>query len=323
MVIYESLGGMRAVAWTDAVQGIVLLLGFALVVVLVLQKYGSLDTTTTTILASENRAKALPPDAAKCREWLSYILLVGIGGALYPQAIQRIYAANSQRTLRRSFSLMAFMPYTAALVALIVGVTALANIPGLTGAEADKVLTVVLGEIQQDSRLGYCLVTVLFAAILAAVMSTADSALLSISSMVTKDLYGRYVDRNAREQFLTKLGKIVSWVLVAILIIVAIRMYDSGKNTLIKLLDRKFDWLVQLAPAFFIGIHWRRMRSGPVSYGMLAVLAVVLAMCGHGKIAGIHAGLYGLVLNLLIALGGSLLLARRPSIPQRYRTANP
>ena len=67
----------------------------------------------------------------------------------------------------------------------------LANIPGLTGAEADKVLTVVLGEIQQDSRLGYCLVTVLFAAILAAVMSTADSALLSISSMVTKDLYGR------------------------------------------------------------------------------------------------------------------------------------
>lgn len=325
MVIYESLGGMRAVAWTDAVQGIVLLLGFALVVVLVLQKYGSLDTTTTTILASENRVKALPPDAAKCREWLSYILLVGIGGALYPQAIQRIYSANSQRTLRRSFSLMAFMPYTAALVALIVGVTALANIPGLTGAEADKVLTVVLGEIQQDSRLGYCLVTVLFAAILAAVMSTADSALLSISSMVTKDLYWRYVDRNAREQFLTKLGKIVSWVLVAILIIVAIRMYDSGKNTLIKLLDRKFDWLVQLAPAFFIGIHWRRMRSGPVFYGMLAglILAVVLAMCGHGKIAGIHAGLYGLVLNLLIALGGSLLLARRPSTPQRCRTANP
>jgi len=177
----------------------------------------------------------------------------------------------------------------------------------------------VLGEIQQDSRLGYCLVTVLFAAILAAVMSTADSALLSISSMVTKDLYGRYVDRNAREQFLTKLGKIISWVLVAILIIVAIRMYDSGKNTLIKLLDRKFDWLVQLAPAFFIGIHWRRLRSGPVFCGMLAGLglAVVLAMCGHGKIAGIHAGLYGLVLNLLIALGGSLLLARRPSIPQR------
>ena len=129
MVIYESLGGMRAVAWTDAVQGIVLLLGFALVVVLVLQKYGSLETTSTTILASDNRAKALPPDAAKCREWLSYILLVGIGGSLYPQAIQRIYAANSQRTLRRSFSLMAFMPYTAALVALIVGVTALANIP--------------------------------------------------------------------------------------------------------------------------------------------------------------------------------------------------
>ena len=43
----------------------------------------------------------------------SRVLVVGMGAALYPQAIQRIYAARSAATLRRSLSVMAFLPITA------------------------------------------------------------------------------------------------------------------------------------------------------------------------------------------------------------------
>ena len=53
--------------------------------------------------------------------------IVGIGGALYPQAIQRIYAANSATALRRSLLVMAFLPLTTALIALIVGIIGLAH----------------------------------------------------------------------------------------------------------------------------------------------------------------------------------------------------
>ena len=51
-------------------------------------------------------------------------IFVGLGGALYPQAIQRIYAARNPRTLRWSLAVMAFLPLTTTLVVLLVGIIA-------------------------------------------------------------------------------------------------------------------------------------------------------------------------------------------------------
>ena len=41
MVIYETLGGMRSVAWTDAIQGILLLVGVIVIFVVIMTTYGS------------------------------------------------------------------------------------------------------------------------------------------------------------------------------------------------------------------------------------------------------------------------------------------
>ena len=82
-----------------------------------------------------------------------------------------------------------------------------------------------------ESALGYWLVVAIFAAVLAALMSTADSALLSISSMLTKDIYLPYFRPQATEAELTKVGKISSWVIVVLLVAVAI----GTKATLVRL----------------------------------------------------------------------------------------
>ena len=306
MVVYETLGGLRAVAWTDVLQGVVLMLGFVILTVLVFVYFGGPETSALKILAQEGGAEKLqPPGWAMSREWVSYIFVVGIGAALYPQAIQRLYAARSPAVLRRSLQVMAFLPLTATLIAVFIGITALAHFPGLEGAEADRVLAVVFRDLQSQGGVGYWLVVVLFSAVLAAIMSTADSALLSISSMFSSDLYRRAVP-GAGESSLTMVGKVSSWVLIVILVVLAIRLRDT---TLLKLLDRKFDLLVQLSPAFFIGLHWSGLRSRPVFTGLVAglVIALGLAFGVSGKPWGIHAGLYGLPVNLVIAVGGSLL----------------
>src|SRR5690606_35214087 len=101
ILIYETLGGMRAVAWTDAFQGLLLMIGFGILLVLVFRQFGSLGEATRILLDSPaRRGKILPPGRERLCEWLSYILIVGMGGALYPQAIQRLYAARSAVTLR-------------------------------------------------------------------------------------------------------------------------------------------------------------------------------------------------------------------------------
>jgi len=306
MVVYETLGGLRAVAWTDVLQGVVLMLGFAILTVLVLIYFGGPETSALKILGQDGGGEKLqPPDWAMSREWFSYIFMVGIGAALYPQAIQRLYAARGPTVLRRSLQVMAFLPLTATLIAVFIGITALAHFPGLEGADADRVLTVVFRDIQAQGSVGYWLVVVLFAAVLAAIMSTADSALLSISSMFSSDLYRR-ARPGAGESRLTKVGKVSSWALIVILVVLAIVLRGT---TLLKLLDRKFDLLVQLSPAFFIGLHWSGLRSRPVFAGLVAGLAISLGLAFgvSGKPWGIHAGLYGLPVNLAIAVGGSLL----------------
>ena len=311
MVIYGTLGGIRAIAWTDVLQGGVLMIGFAVLLVMLFQQFGPLSAATEAIAASANLERVAPPDADMQRQWLSYILIVGLGGALYPHAIQRIYAAKSKRVLNRSMAVMAFLPFATALIAVIAGIYALAYIPGLEGAETDQVMARVLRIIQESSALGYGLVVLIFSAVLAALMSTADSAMLSISSMFTKDIYSVHLRSNATESGLTRIGKRCSWLVLGALAVLAIFLKEQ--TSLITLIDRKFDVLVQLVPAFMIGIHWPGLKAGPTLAGLVAGLVVALSLAFGpfdfvvgGKVWGFHPGLYGLAVNLAIAVGGSL-----------------
>jgi len=320
MVVYETLGGFRAVAWTDVVQGIMLLAGIATLTVMVFHEFGTLGDATRDLLAggAADRAKVMPPDALACRNWFSYVAIFGLGASLYPQAIQRIYAASSGRALRNSMALMAFMPLVTAFFAVLIGVIGAAQIPGLLGSSSDRILTVICREIQESSLLGYWLVALLFSAILAALMSTADSCLLTISSMATRDIYQSFLHPEASEARLTLVGKILSWVVLGLMAALAIHLNSlETKPTLVRLLDMKFDMLVQLVPAFMIGIHWKYLRGRAVFLGMATGLVVTFALYGNASVqaTGIHHGLYGLAANLAVAIGMSWLTQRRSERP--------
>ena len=111
MLIYGTLGGIRAIAWTDVMQGGVLLVGFLVLLMLLVDQIGPLSAATARIAASPDAFKVARPEPAMLREWLSYVIVIGVGGALYPHAIQRIYAAKSCRTMNLSFASMTFLPY--------------------------------------------------------------------------------------------------------------------------------------------------------------------------------------------------------------------
>ncbi len=309
IVLYESLGGFRAVAWTDVIQGLVLMFGFGILVWLVFKQFGNLGDAIS-ILESRPGGKAMiePPRGGQIAEWFSWVLIVGLGGALYPQAIQRIYAAKSAPTLRKSLAVMSFLPLTTTLIAVVFGVMAAAHVQ-LEGS-SDSVLTTVCREVQQQSAGARWLVVVLFAGVLAALMSTADSVLLSISSMFTKDLYAGVFSPQANQRQLTLVGKSCSWIVIVAMTLAAILLRNTS---LVAILKIKFELLVQLAPAFVIGIHWRRMNSNWTFAGMVVGVVVALLITllvnvgGTGNILGIHAGLYGLAANLMVSLGGSML----------------
>jgi len=304
IVVYETLGGFRAVAWTDVLQGSVLMIGFSILAIIVVQRFGGLEAATTTLLETAPQ-KVRPPDATGVMTWVSWMILVGIGGGLYPQAIQRIFAAKNAKSLRRSLMVMAFMPLTTTLVVILFGVVAAASIPGDDSGARDEILTVVCSEIHAESTFGAWLVVILFAGILAALMSTADSVLLCISSMLTKDFYA-VARPNASQKELTTVGKICSWLLILPLALLAIAAYDF---TLVGLLKIKFEILIQIAPGFILGVHWGRLHAKAVLAGIVAGLivaapwAIIAAVTPlPGMLLGLHAGVWGLAANLIVML---------------------
>ncbi|MEC7641524.1 MAG: sodium:solute symporter family protein [Nitrospinota bacterium] len=316
MLVYESLGGMRSVAWTDVIQGVVLSVGFLLLIWLAWTQVGDLPSAVEKLSASPaTRNKVTPPDAQGIRHWLSFILIVGLGGAIYPQAIQRIYAAKNTRILKKSLALMAFMPLATTLAAIAVGVIMAAHYPGLDGSAvgsekslvpSETVLPLLCREVMGASALGYWLVVIVFAAILAAVMSTTDSALLSMSSMVTHDLYGHYFYSGDDQAHLTRVGRWITWVLMIPIIWIAL----GYKGTLIQLLQLKFELLIQCAPAFYLGIHWKKLKASTTLAGIAIGLVITLMLNfsgelgladqNHPSVLGFHSGMVGLAANLLV-----------------------
>lgn len=331
MLVYESLGGMRAVAWTDAIQGGILLLGFGILLYLALNEIGSLPAAVSRLASDpETVKKVLPPDAEGIRRWISFFLMVGLGAAIYPQAIQRIYAARNAVTLKRSLAVMAFLPLTTTLVAVLVGVLMAAHIPdleslvqgggpGQTVVPSETVFTLLCLEVMKASEFGYWLVVMLFAALLAAVMSTADSALLSISSMVTKDIYGPFIQPNADQARLTRVGRWVTWGLMIPIVWTAL----TYEGNLIQLLKLKFELLIQCVPAIYFGIHFRWLTARTVIAGILVGLAVTLGLSwsgtlgladvNHPRVWGFHSGVIGLAVNSLVCLTDTFRISRDSS----------
>ncbi|MBT3921742.1 MAG: sodium:solute symporter family protein [Nitrospina sp.] len=310
MLVYESLGGMRSVAWTDSIQGAMLLVGFSLLMVLAFTQFGSIPDALSKLASQpETMHKVQAPSAEGGRNWFSFIVLVGLGAAIYPQAIQRVYAARNARVLKRSLALMAFLPLTTALVSVMIGLLMAANRPELGGAglagapiPSETILTLMCLEIMQASTLGYWLVVFIFSALLAAVMSTADSALLSISSMVTHDLYAKTFRPDANQAHLTRVGKTVTWVILMPIVWAAL-VYEGN---LIQLLKLKFELLIQCVPAIYLGVHSRTLSARSVITGLVAGLLVTLILItlDMGRVSGIHAGIIGLVVNLVICCIG-------------------
>ncbi|QVQ53988.1 sodium:solute symporter family protein [Spiractinospora alimapuensis] len=318
MVAYSWMGGMRAVAFTDVMQGVALLVGVAVLVIGGLVLIGGDLGDAFTHVVTEEPDKAAVPSLEGSVSWLSMLVLVGIGAAVYPHAIQRIYAAESTRTLRRSFAWIAWMPLVTTAVIFVVGIIGIQLYPGLSDGESEELVGRIANDVAALGPFYYVMMILLFGGIIAAIVSTADSVLLSFSSIVSSDLYQRHINPGASEKRALLVGKVAGLLAVAGLLVLA----WNPPTLLVNIFVLKFELLIQIAPAFIIGLYWKRMARIPVFVGMLAgaVLSGGMALAGAGTLFGIHAGVVGLALNTLIAVVGSALFG--PDKPHPTTDAN-
>jgi len=299
MVIYETLGGMRSVAWTDVIQGILLLLGVVFIFVLVQVYYGGLISSQI----KTNTDFWAPPDWGEKRLWFSTIIILFAGISVYPHAIQRIYSAKDESSLKRSLQIMVFMPFVTTLFIITIGIVGASQFPGFSGRDTEHITLLILSDLAQKNPVVSPVLVLFISAAIAAIMSTVDSALLAISSLSTQDIYRR-IKPQSDEKTLTYLGKVFSWVIMALAAVLAIYL----PQTIWRLMEIKLELLCQIAPAILIGIHIKNLDKHMILSGILSGTGVALFIIGSNMLGfqipakpwGIHAGVWGLLVNCMV-----------------------
>ena len=90
--------------------------------------------------------------------------------------------------------------------------------------------------------------------------------------------------------------------------------------TLIEIFTLKFEVLIQVAPAFLLGLYWKGLSKTGVLWGMIAgaVLAGAMTFTGVKTWHGWHGGVLGLALNLVVAVVLSFIF---PDSPEEQKGA--
>jgi Na+/proline symporter len=307
MAVYETLGGMRGVIWTDIIQGLMLMLGSLLIFLLLLgsRDDGMMNEPQRLFEASADFFSQPLPTL----QFASLVLLIALGAAVYPQAIQRIYAARNAAVLQRSYLLMFFMPLVTTLPLFLIGISAADWFPGLEGSDTEQVVIIAISDLLAGSGSLRWLLALYLGAAIAAIMSTIDSALLTMGSIINKDLIARRRP-DMSEASLHRIGRRLTWLMMALMAFLAI----SLPNTIWSLLVLKLEIVIQVFPTVVLGIRAPAIKAPPLLAGLVAgcLAAVVLRVWPElSPLPAVHSGIWALLLNLLVCFGFQFLASRR------------
>lgn len=262
ILIYTLRGGLRAVAWTDLFQGVVMFVLLLASLIIVAQHHGGFIEANHKILASNPELFSRPGGTGKYTYgiWFSFILLWFFCDPMFPQLFQRFFSARNRDTIAKT---MLFYPLICTVVFFLpisVGVLGHLSFPDLVGKEADKILPMTMTLVSGDF-----MAALVIAAGLAALMSTMDSQLLTLSSIFTRDILpigGKFKGETSLS------GRIF----VICLSIAGLLLAYNPPATILQIATQTFTGLAVLFPTVIFGLYLKKV------FPVAAILSII---CGE------------------------------------------
>jgi sodium/proline symporter len=308
ILAYTFMGGFFAVSWTDTAQGTLMLLALVLVPVAAISQLGgvSLAIASTDAVAPT----AWYPLAARSGEPLSFIAWLsllgwGLGYFGQPHILARFMAIRSAEEIPAARAIAMTWVTLALSGALAVGLTGIALLGDtLNGADSEKVFLVLVQSLLHPIAAGICL-----AAVLAAVMSTADSQLLVSSSALTEDFYKALLRKDASQRELIWVGRGA----VALIASCALALALDPDSKVMDLVS--YAWAgfgAAFGPTLLLALFWDRMtREGALAGIVTGGLTVILWKQLSGGIFDLYEIIPGFLFSSLAVVAVSL--AGRPA----------
>lgn len=296
--VYVIIGGFRAVALTDLLQGIVMFIGTSILLIGTIVAGGGIEQIIYDLTSIDpDLITPFGPDRNLTPLYVSsFWVLVGVGVVGLPQVSVRAMSYKNTQAMHRAMIIGTIVVGFIMLGMHLTGVFARVVLPGIeTG---DKVMPLLALKVLPGWLAG-----IVLAAPMAAIMSTVDSLLLLVSSAVVKDVYLNYLNPNAKEQTVKRLSLAVTAILGILVFLMAINPPDL----LIWLnlfsfggLEAVFIWPVVL------GLYWKKSNK----YGALTSMVL-----GIGTYILFHSfwpnpfGMHTVVLPIIFSLIGFVLVS--------------
>jgi len=203
IIVYTLVGGYKAVAWTDLVQGVLMLAGLIIVPLIAIDAAGGWSSLVST-LNGEDPGLLSPwgPEGKSTAALVGVFsfLAVGLPFMGVPQLMVRFMSARSEQSLVPAMVISVVVILLFDLGAVLTGMAGRALFPGLEDPES--ILPVISTTLLHPVLGGVMMVVVL-----AAIMSTVDSLLILASSAIVRDYWQQIRGLRLSEQGLANRGK--------------------------------------------------------------------------------------------------------------------
>lgn len=298
--IYTFIGGFRAVVLTDTIQGLVMLLGTALLLAGVIYAAGGVDNAMNTLEAIN--PQLIQPYGIDERPldftfMSSFWVLVCFGLIGLPQLAVRSMAYKDSRSLHQALVIGTLMVSLLMFGMHLAGVLGRAVIPDLN--IPDQVIPTLMIQVLPPIVAG-----VFLAAPMAAIMSSIDSLLIQSSSTLIKDLYiAVKPDAVNNEKKLKTFSTITTLTFAVLLVFAALNPPDMliWLNLLsLGGLEATFLWVIVL------GLYWDKANAaGAVSSMAAGLISYVIIASFKISVLGFHAIVPSLTIGLVAFLIGN------------------
>ena len=307
--IYLFFGGYFATALSDFIQGIIMLVGVSIMVILFLSNEnvnwdlsGLTSDVNKTWFTFNSTSGGFYGSTVTL---LSLIFLTSFGVWALPQTVHKYYAIRDKKAITQG-------TIVSTVFALIIGfgayfVGSLSGLfPGelLAGIKADNIIPVLLKEVIPVGLIG-----VIAVLILSASMSTLSSVSLASASVVAVDLYKGKINKDASDRKVNIIMKSLCVLFILISVVLAILNEEFGFSAIAYMMGISWGTLAGcfIGP-FVLGVVWKRVTkiaawTSVVSCLVLTVTLIFVLGCCHPAYDGSFASALMNGINCSPAIG--------------------
>lgn len=270
IIVYTFLGGYLAVSWTDALQALLMLLALVAVPLIII---GAGDAGLVESVRQSNPHLLNPLTTAEGQALglLAIVSLMawGLGYFGQPHILARFMGIRRSGQLTRARRIAVSWAGICLVAAIFVGMAGIGGLAEpLEGPDSETVFIRLVEVLFHPLIAGICL-----AAILAAIMSTADSQLLVASSVVAEDFYKGMIRPDAGQGELVWIGRIS----VVVIALIALWLAADPDRTVLDLVAHAWAGLgAAFGPVIILSLYWSRMSRAGAAAGMVAGGVTVL-----------------------------------------------